>query len=139
MVNCCLNGVTVGLPLDLGAKVSILSSKVYIGALAAKPPLQPQTVALRTYSGSSILCQGCVMLNVKLNDTVIRDFRFYVTGHGVSIVGVDLFDAFSVSVLLGGDRLVTNKSLAIINDESARVTAVDSGRSTVSLEQFRVF
>ena len=94
MVDCGLNGVKVGLLLDLGAKVSILNSKVYFGALAAKPPLKPQIVALRTYSGSSIPCLGCVTLNVKLNATIVRDFRFYVTEHGVSIMGVDFFDAF---------------------------------------------
>ena len=54
MVNCHLNGVSVGLLLDLGAKVSILSSKVYMNELASHPPLQPQIIALRTYSGSSI-------------------------------------------------------------------------------------
>ena len=104
MVDCCLNGVTVGLLLDLGAKVCVLNSKVYFGALAAKPPLQPQIVVLRTVSGSSIPCLGCITLNVKLNVTVIRDFRFYVTEHGVSIVGVVLFDAFGGSVLLGGQQ-----------------------------------
>ena len=123
--------------LDLGAKVSILNSKVYFRALAAKPPLQPQIVALRTYSSSSIPCLGCVTLNVKLNATIVRDFRFYVTEHGVSIMGVDLFDAFGGSVLLGGDRLVTSNSSTIRN-ESVCVTAVDLGHWTVSLEQFPV-
>ena len=53
-------------------------------------------------------------------------------------MGVDLIDAYGASVLLGGDRIVTNNSSAIINNESALVTADDSGRSTVSLEQFPV-
>ena len=138
MVDCSLNGVRVGLLLDLGAKVSILSSKVYFDALAAQPPLQPQTIALRTYSGSSISCLGCVTLSVELNGSVIRDFRFYVSEQGVSIMGVDLFDAFGGSVLLGGDRFVSSSSSAAMSRKSVCVTAVDSGRSTVSLEQFPV-
>ena len=76
------------------------------------------------------------MLNVKLNGTVIRDFRFYVTEHDVSIMGVDLFDTFGGSVLLGGDHLVSSNSATTMHNKSARVTAVDLGRSTVSLEQF---
>jgi len=95
MVNCHLIGVSVGLLLDLGAKVSILNNKLYFNALASYPPLQPQIIALRTYSGSRL---GCVMLNVELNGAVIRDFWFYVTEHGMSIMGVDLFDAFGGSV-----------------------------------------
>jgi len=104
VVNCHLNGISVGLLLELGAKVSILNNKVYFNA--SHPSLQPQTIALRTYSGSSIPCLGCVTLNVELNGAVIRDFRFYVIEHGMSIMGVDLLDAFGGSVLLGGDRLV---------------------------------
>jgi len=48
-----------------------------------------------------------VTLNVDLNGAAIRDFRFYVTEHGMSIMGVDLFDAFGGSVLLGGDRVAS--------------------------------
>jgi len=50
MVNCHLNGVSVGLLLDLGAKVPTLNSKVYFNVLASHPPLQPQIIALRTYN-----------------------------------------------------------------------------------------
>ena len=86
MVNCCLNGVSVDLLLDLGAKVSILNSKVYFDALAAQPPLQPPVIALRTYSGSGIPCLGCVTLDVELNGAILRDFRFYVTEHGCQLL-----------------------------------------------------
>ena len=136
MVNCCLNSISIG--LLLGAKVSILNSKVYFDALAAQPPLQPPVIALRTYSGSSIPCLGCVTLNVELNGAVLRNFRFYVTEQGVSIMGVDLFDAFRGSVLLGGDRLVSSSSSATTPSKHVCVTADESGRFTVSLEQFSV-
>jgi len=81
MVNCHQNGVSVGLLLNLGA----LNNKVYFNALASYSPLQPHIIALRTYSGSSIPRLGCVTLNVELNIAVIRDFRFYVTEHGMSV------------------------------------------------------
>jgi len=110
----------------MGAKVSILKNKVYFNALASYPPLQPQIIALRTYRGSSIPCLGCVTLNVELNGAVIRDFRFYVTEHGMSIMGVDLFDAFGRSVLLGGDRLVISSLSATMPRKSVCITAVDS-------------
>jgi len=109
-VNCHLNGVS--LLLDLGTKVSILNNKVYFNAIASHPPLQPQTIALRTNSGSRIPYLDCVTLNVKLNGAVNHDFRFYVTEHGMSIMGEDLFHAFGGSVLLGGDRLVSSSLLA---------------------------
>jgi len=89
-------------------------------------------------NGSSIPCLDCVTLNVELNGAVICDFRFYVTEHGMSIMGVDLFDAFGGSVLLGGDRLVSSSLLATMPRKSVCITAVDSGRSAVSLEQFPV-
>jgi len=79
-----------------------------------------------------------VTLNVELNGAVIRDFRFYVTEHGMSIMVVDLFDAFGGSVLLGGDRLVSNSLSATMPRKSVCITAVDSGRSVVSLKQFPV-
>jgi hypothetical protein len=75
-----------------------------------------------------------VKLDVELNGSVIRGFRFYVTENGMSITGIDLFDAFGGSVLLGGDRLESRNS----STTSACVTAVDAWRFTVSLEQFPV-
>jgi hypothetical protein len=78
------------------------------------------------------------MFNVELNGTVIRDFRFFVTEHGMSIMGVDLFDAFGGSILLGGDRLASSSSPTTMPRKSVCITAVDSRRSTVSLEQFPV-
>jgi len=79
-----------------------------------------------------------VTLNVELNGAVICDFRFYLSEHGVSIMGVDLFDAFGGSVLLGGDRLVSSSSSATMPRKSVCITVVDSGKSAASLEQFPV-
>jgi len=79
-----------------------------------------------------------VTLNVEVSGAVIHDFQFYVTEHGLYILGVDLFDAFGGSVLVGGDRLVSSSLSATMPRKSVCITAVDSGRSAVPLEQFPV-
>jgi len=84
VVDCYLNGVSVGLLLDMGHKVS--------NTLTFNPPLQPQTIELRIRWKPYSL--------PRLRDLVISDFRFYVTEHGMSILCVDLFDSFGGTLLL---------------------------------------
>lgn len=63
---------------------------------------------------------SCVTLIVELNGVVVCDFRFFITEHGMFIMGVNLFDAFNVSVLLGGDRLISSSSSATMPRKSVK-------------------
>jgi hypothetical protein len=74
-VRCQLSGVAVELMLDLGAKVSILSSADFYTSLSTLP-LHPSNITLSTYSGAPIPCLGRVFATVRFHDRVVERFPF---------------------------------------------------------------
>jgi hypothetical protein len=120
-LRCLLSGVAVELMLDLGAKVSILSSVDFNRSLSTLP-LHSSHITLSTYSGAPIPCLGRVFTTVRFHDRVVDQFPFYVTERGASIMGVDLFDALGGSILLGDANIVTKSSvIATVRPEQSSV------------------
>ena len=128
-VRCCLADVPVSFLLDLGAKVSIVSSAQYGSTLQRVTNLQPSDVTLRTYSGQPIECLGRMQVPVSLDEVRLPSFTFYVTAKGESVMGVDLFDALGGSVRLGHTSLVSRPIDAVT---SSALTSL----STVSLADY---
>ena len=131
-VRCSIQNVETFLMLDLGAKVSILSSDFYHNTLASAVPLRTSAVTLRTYSGEPIPCLGRVFVTVQLGSQLLTQFPFYVTERGSSMMGVDLFDALGGSVHVGDAEIVCTPPVRQC------ISAVDTERSSVCLDNYPV-
>lgn len=118
-VCCVINNVKVSLTLDIGAKVSLLSRAVYDQHFS-QVPLQTCPRRLQSYDGGDIVTVGCIRVTVQYADVTLPDFLFYVSASGMSVIGVDLFDALGFKVT---DPL------------EARIAAVQQG-TTVTLQQY---
>ncbi len=132
MINCKVGGVAIDLILDLGAKVSIIEQKFYDRFLSEKFKLSPSSLVLRTYSGEPIECRGFFTAPVQIKGSHQHNARFFVTTCGRSIMGVDLFDAFRGTVMLGDWHIISQSAVA--DDVFPVVNTV----TTVSLDDYPV-
>ena len=82
-----------------------------------------------TYSGTSIPCLGRVFADVHFDNRMVDQFPFYVTEKGISIMGVDLFDALGGSIILGDASIIT---------KSSTIASVQADHSSVVLENYTV-
>ena len=131
-IRCVIQNVQTVLMLDLGAKVSVLSSEFFHNTMASTVPLRTPAVTLRTYSGEPIPCLGQVSVSVQLGRQLLTQFPFYVTERGSSMMGVDLFDALGGTVHVGDDQIVSTSHIG------KSISAVVSERSSVHLDDYPV-
>jgi hypothetical protein len=131
-VRCSVQNVKTVLMLDLGAKVSTLSSEFYHNNLESTVPLRKSIVVLRTYSGEPIPCLGRVFVTVQLGSRLLIRFPFYVTERGSSMMGVNLFDALGGSVQVGDAEIVSSPPVC------QSISAVVTDRSSVCLDDYPI-
>jgi hypothetical protein len=128
-VECLIAGQPTSLIVDLGAKVSILSKHFYVKQLRHVTKLSPADLKLRSYTGQTIPCIGCVIVPVQVSGLPEVTFKFYVTEYGESMLGVDLFDRLGGSINLGSVFQV--QAQGTVNE----IQSVKSS-SSVSLAQY---
>jgi hypothetical protein len=131
-VRCSIQNVNTELMLDLGAKVSILSSDFYQINLVSTVPLRKSSIVLRTYSGEPIPCMGRVFVTVQLGSKLLTQFPFHITERGSSMMGVDLFDALGGSVQVGDAEIVSTSPVC------QSISAVVTDRSSICLDDYPV-
>lgn len=133
-IACRIADLDVQLILDLGAKVSILARDLYERSSLSYFKLQPADVKLRAYNGQPIECLGRLVLPVSVGKVSLHRFTFYVTAHGDSVMGVDLFDAVGGKVFFGGNQIITTDNVGVASVTSNLSPSVQS--SSVSLADY---
>ena len=89
-VNIVADGKNLGMDLDTGAAVSVMSEQTY-HSLWPKggPSLQPTTINLRTYTGEPIRVKGSISLMVEHNHQKLTLPKVVVEGSGPILFGQD--------------------------------------------------
>ena len=124
-VVCEVNGLSLKLIIDLGARVSLLSKQHFQLKEFSTCKLHPSDLVLRSYNGSRIPCIGYINVDVTVGDVTVPQFRFYIVEHGNSMMGVNLFDAFQGKVHIAGADILN-------------VPVHPTLSTTVSLDEFPV-
>ena len=137
LVASVVNGRPIGLVVDLGSKVSILSKRFYDSAMTSLP-LQPPDIVLRAYGGPVIPCVGMVRASVRVENLHLSEFNFYITTSGPSLMGVDLFDALGGSASVAGLVLANQSASAQSVASVAAQSMTSSTPSSVRLEDYPV-
>jgi hypothetical protein len=113
-VTARLNNVPIDFVLDLGAKVSIVSGSLFDKSMKLVATLVSMRQTLRTYSGQSITCRGCIEVSVAVDDIKLPSFKFYVTVKVDYVMGVDLFDALGGAVHMGDTSMVSRTAVKTV-------------------------
>ena len=127
-VDALIKGVPIRLLVDLGAKVSILNKSDYSRLQSSVRLFRPDTV-LRAFGGTEIRCIGRIFVPIQVGDRSLPSFRFYITTDGLSVLGVDLFDAMGGQACLAGVNLTAPAHL---------IGFCHATPSSLSLDQFPV-
>ena len=131
-----IDGKTVNLLMDLGAKVSIVSELLH-KELFAKHPLTTATKRLYAYNKDPIPVLGMVHLpNVQYGGHMLESFPFYVTKQGTSLMGIDLFNALGFHVTHKGALVHTVDTLNTgTNQEATRFPTVEKYAHCPNIDQ----
>ena len=87
-----LNEAKISMEVDTGAAVSLISDTTFKGLWpeASRPPLQPSSVLLRTYTGEQLSLLGQVSVNVSYGGKCHKLLPLLIVrGNGPSLLGRD--------------------------------------------------
>ncbi|XP_070537506.1 uncharacterized protein [Ptychodera flava] len=92
-----INGVSLSLMIDLGAKVSIMNEKLYQQHFR-HVPLTATNQVLTSYTGDTIPVIGIAKLTVQYEEQRVDNFPFYITRQGSNLMGINLFNALGFQI-----------------------------------------
>ena len=98
-VELTVNGATLSMEVDTGASVSLISENTFRSTWLAKkrPPLQPSSARLYTYSGELIEVLGSISVTVHYKDHASKQQSLLVVStDGPSLLGRDWLHAITL-------------------------------------------